>query len=179
MNKLWVALAVVTGLGCAGSQAQRVQDARMAEIDEQAKAKLAAIDQRTDARGNGIEAASEQQQANIENSGRPGAEARSDLSEISGERAEYRNDAGGRLDRLSVRLDAADQKVEVLGSRAPSSLHNDIQAAKTQRKLLQQRLSEIQGSDPASWAQDKDSLEQGLNNLDTRINDLTRAIGDV
>jgi len=179
MNKLWLAVALVCGVGCAGSQAQRVQDARMAEIDEQAKAKLAAIDQRTDARASGIEQASDQQQARIENAGQPGAEARSDLSEISGERAEYRNDASGRLERLSVRLDAANEKVDVLGSRAPSSLHQDIEAARTQRQLLQQRVSEIQASDPASWSQNKESLEQGLHELDERINGLNKAIGDV
>jgi TolA-binding protein len=181
MNKraLGVALPFVLSIGCASSQAQRVEDARMAEIEAQKKERLENIDKRTAADSDRIAQVGDRRQESIESSERPGAEARGEIAEVSAERAQYRNDVTGRLDKLEVRLKAAKGKRDVLGSRAPTSLGEDISTAMTQHGNLKQRVAELQAVEPSNWARTKAELEQGLDNLERRIENLNEAIDDV
>ncbi|HEX5658585.1 MAG TPA: hypothetical protein VFX59_15385 [Polyangiales bacterium] len=176
---LGVLLSSVMGLGCASSQGQRVNDARMAEIEAREREQLAAIEARTSSRSDGIEKVGDQHEQALEASDQPGADARGELAEVSTEREQYRNDATGRLDKLTVRLEAAKEKTDVLGARAPTSLHQELETAQTAHKLLKQRVSELGAVQPAQWGQNKEELERGLDLLGERIANLNKSIGDV
>ncbi len=176
---LGVVLSGVLGLGCASSQAQRVRDARMAEIEARERDQLAAIDQRTSSRASKSEQLGEQQQEQIAASEQPGADAREEIAEVSGEREQYRIEATGRLDKLTVRLDALKAKTDVLGPNAPTSLHQDLETAQTAQKLLKQRVSELPTVEPAQWSQSRNEIESSMGTLDERIDRLNKAIGDV
>jgi hypothetical protein len=174
-----VVLSGVLGIGCASSQGQRVKDARIAEIEAQERDKLAAIDGRTSSRSDGIEHVGDRREEAIEASGQPGASARGELSEVATEREQYRNDAVGRLDKLTVRLEAAKAKTEVLGARAPTAVQQDLETAQTAHKLLKQRVAELGAVAPSQWGQNKDELERSMEVLGKRIDHLNEAIGDV
>lgn len=176
---LAVALAGALGSGCASSQAEKVRDARMAEIEAKEREQLASVDARTSSHSDQIERAGEQREQNIEASNTAGADARQELNEVAMERAQYRNEAAGKLDKLSIRLDAAGQKTDVLGDRAPRSLHEELEAARTARQLLEQRVSGLEHVEPARWSDSKAEVERNMDQLRERIEHLNSTIGDV
>ncbi len=95
------------------------------------------------------------------------------------ERDQYRSNAQGKLDKLTVRLEAAKAKMDVLGARAPTSIQQDLETAQTAQKLLKQRVTELPAVDPSQWKQNKDEIERSMEVLDDRINQLNKSIGDV
>ncbi|HEY6877354.1 MAG TPA: hypothetical protein VI299_05010 [Polyangiales bacterium] len=178
-RQIGYAVSLLLSVGCAAGQGQRVQDARVAEIDARKDAQLAALDAQTEARSQRIEQSGDRHAQNVEAAGTPGAESRAEMVEISVERAQYENDAKGRLDRLAARLQAAHQKTKVLGNRAPTSLMEDLEAAQTQHKLLRQQIAELQATEPAAWAQRTSALNRGMDTLEQRIEGLSASIDDV
>jgi hypothetical protein len=181
MNRVLAAVVLsgALGMGCASSQGQRVNDARMAEIEAREREQLAAIDARTSSHSDGIEQAGDQREQAIEAAGQPGSGAREEISEVATERDQYRNDAIGKLDKLTVRLEAAKAKTDVLGARAPTSIHQELETAQTAQKLLKQRVAELPAVDPSQWSQSKDEIERSMEVLDDRITQLNKSIGDV
>jgi hypothetical protein len=178
-SALSACLPLLLGVACARGQGEKVRDARMAQIDAQAEVETKAIEEQSAARASGVDARFQAEQQAVQNANPPGEGATEDLVKIAEQRAKYKSDAQARLDKLNVRLRAEQQKIEVLGGRAPSSLQRTWQTASTEHNALLQDVSKLDQVTPDRWAATKDQLESRISSLDDRIKSLNDAIDDV
>src|SRR5690348_14066918 len=118
----WIcAVLVLTGTACgASTQAQRVREARIENIDQQTIAKTRAIEDRQQAREDTIERNHDSAKANLPK-GQDNSTSEQSLA-LSEERALYESKAQGRVDTIGVRLEAARKKMGAENGRAPADM---------------------------------------------------------
>ncbi|MDB4977125.1 MAG: hypothetical protein JWN48_5466 [Myxococcaceae bacterium] len=151
----------------------------MAQIDAQAEERTKALDNEAEARMKGIEARYQAQEHAVEKADAPAVGATEELVDIVKQRAKYQSDAQTRLDKLNIRLQAEQQKIQVLGGRAPSSLQEQWQTASTEYSSLQQDVGQLEQVSPDRWAGAKEQLESRISDLDERVKKLNDAIEGV
>ena len=151
----------------------------MEQTDARADVKDDAVEQRSASREDAVERAYDAQQQNIAASNQPGEQASQALSEVSKDRTVYQSEAATRLDKLGVRIDAATEKLNVLGSRAPTSLKTELKTAKTEYNMLKQDVSKLDKTPTTDWESMTSKLEERMAALDERVEDLTESIEDV
>ena len=173
----WVGFVLLAS--CASTQAEQVRDARTGAVNARTEAKTGRIDERAEARSERIDARYDAKQERVENSDRPGEDARETLVEVSAERAHYGSDARARLNKLSARINAAHEKLNVLGSRAPLTLKTELETTAQQYNLLKADIISLESTAPAEWEDTKQDIDHRASLLDERVSSLNEKIDDV
>ena len=181
MRKYLIICAALSlaGAACASSQGEQVRDARMAQTEERAEANESAVESQASAREDAIDKNYDQRAENAAESNRPGADAAEEMVGVSKERAEFQSEAKENLDKLAVRIDAAHEKIDVLGGKAPTALKGELATTMQQYKMLQQDVTNLDETGASTWESTTDDIDKRIAKLDDRVEDLTEAINDV
>ncbi len=173
-------VSVLTSVAaCAGSQADKVKDARMEQTEANADANEVAAGERGEMREQSIDQAADRTEDRIDAANAPGEGATQELAEVSKDRATYQSEAETKVDKLGARLDAAAQKLNVLGSRAPTSLRTELTTTKQEFNMLKQDVQTLDKTPTTTWEATTSKIDDRISMLDDRINDLTGKIEDV
>jgi hypothetical protein len=172
-------LALLVQAGCASSQGEQVRDARMESIDARADVKQDAIAAHAGDQSKQIDHTYGAAQDRIEASGAPGEDANERLVGIGEERAKYEVEARARLSQLSARINAVNEKLHVLGPRAPTPLKNELQTTIDEYNLLKKDVLGLHSIPATSWDKIKQNIDQRSSLLDERVSDLNERIDDV
>ena len=180
MKARWmIASLPVLAAACASSHAEQVRDARMERVEEQAEARNDQVEQREDARKKAIDQQYQAREDGVKAENAPGSDQSAKLLELSKERSEYQSEKRTQLDKLAVRIQAAQQKISVLGNRAPTKLQSQLQAAQTEHQNLQQELGKLGEVQSTAWEGQKSRLNDRVSNLEDRVSKLSDDIDDV
>jgi hypothetical protein len=172
-------LGLVVLCACGSSQGERVRDAHMEQIEDQTAAKQESIEKSHDNQAERIEQGYDAQKDRVAKSDAPGSDATKTLVGVSEERAKYESDARERLNKLATRIDAAQQKIQVLGPRAPTPLKTELETTAQQYNLLKTDVMNLESTPPAEWEQKKKDIDNRVSLLDDRVSKLTDKIDDV
>ncbi len=172
-------VSILATAACAGSQAEQVKDARMEQTEANATASEQAVEQNSVAREESIDRAHDATEENIEAANAPGEGATEELAEVSKDRATYQSEAETKVDKLGVELDAAAQKLSVLGGRAPTSLKSQLTTATQEYKMLKQDVQTLDKTPTTAWESTTSKIDDRIAALDDRIDDLTESIESV
>jgi ABC-type phosphate transport system auxiliary subunit len=170
-NRLWyVAIILFGGAGaCAsGTHAEQVRDGRVSQVDDASDVRERAIEAQAKLRSDGIK----QHYAELKraaDTSEPGAQESAKQLEKSQDYAQFQSDAKERLDKVAVRLDAAQQKITSLGGREPALVKDGLNAARRDHKALEQELAKLDSQRSSDW-------EAYQNRLDGRISGLTSRV---
>ncbi|MEY4577344.1 MAG: hypothetical protein RL701_2047 [Pseudomonadota bacterium] len=178
-NKLiFVAAILFGGAGaCASSShGEQVRDARIAQADDTAHARERAVEDTAEQRAEAIDQRYDTMRKEVSNSDQPDADESERLLKLSQERAEYQSDAQEQLDKLAVRIDAAQQKISVLGEQAPANLRDQLRTTRQEHLTIEQELASLRAVRSPSWDSDKDRIESRISELKDRVGKLNDAI---
>jgi hypothetical protein len=164
---------------CAESQAEQVRDARMEQANARADATEKNVEQSAEAREKSLKLEYDARQEAIAREKQPAAGATQDLNDIAKVRALYRTQAATRVDKLGVRIHEAAQKIDVLGSKAPTTLRTELSTATTEHDTLKQDIDKLDNSRTTDWESLKSQIDQRLSSLDARVSDLNDSIEKV
>jgi hypothetical protein len=174
VHALWPLMA----LGCASSQADKVNDARMDAVSARADATEHGVDQQAAARKENIEQQADARDKNLSAANQPGEQADKKLVGVSEDRALYQSKVTARLDKLAVRINEAQQKIAVLGTRAPTSLKDQLKTSAEEHDLLKQQIMGLRDLPPTDWDRTTHAIDQQLSSLDERVTHLAKSIDD-
>jgi hypothetical protein len=169
---LYVAL-ILFGGACAESHAEQVRDARLSQADDHAKVREHTVEQQAKERDEVIKDRYDSLRQAAAQSDEPDADETENLLKLSQDRAQYQSKAQEQLDKLSVRIDAAQQKINVLGGRAPLALTTDLKTARQEHQTLEQEFIALRSVRSPNWESNKDRLEQRLSKLEGRVSRLS------
>jgi hypothetical protein len=172
-------LLLIASSACAGSQAEQVRDARMDQADARESADEKRADENGKARDKAIDQRHEVAENNIEAVNPPGKSSEEKMVGVSKDRMEFQSDAKTKLDKLGARLSAAQEKITVLGGRAPIGLKGELATASQQYRMLETDVKNLDRTPATSWESTTDQIEKRLASLDDRLGDLTDKIEDV
>lgn len=167
------------GAGCAANQGEKVRDAHMAQIEVQKESDLEAVDERADQGMERVDAAHERREEAIDERDPKAEGAQHTLAEVDHDRKQFRVEAQERVQKLAVRIDAAKQKIEVLGSSAPTALRTQLEDLRTKHSLAARKVSELEAVPPDQWGKNRSNVDDQLDRLDKRVDELSDAIDDV
>ena len=180
--RIYSTLGIVLALGagaCAGSQGEQVRDARMERAEARAEAREEATESNQDTREDLIAQHSDDTRENIDAANRPGEDAQQELIDTAEERATYQSEAKSSLDKIAIRIDEAQQKLQVLGKRAPTAIRGELATTANQYKMLEQDVMELDDTPPAGWETTTERLDARLARLTDRVAELNDSIEDV
>jgi hypothetical protein len=164
---------------CGGSsQGEQVRDARMEQVDERADAQQNSVERDADARDQAIDQRADKREDAIDAADRPGEDAREDLVGVSKERADYKSSAQERLDKYGVRINAADQKIQIMGAHAPSTLKGELQTAAKQYEQIKGEVTNLDRTPADRWERTTKQLEERESGLDERLDKLEGKLED-
>jgi hypothetical protein len=172
------AMLPLLAIGCASSQGEQVRDARMEQTEEQAQANSDAIDRQSEARTDAIAQTGDAREEQVAQANQPGENATETLVGVSKDRAVYQSEAQGKLDKLAIRINAAQQKIAVLGGKAPVGLKDKLQTAAQEHNLLKRDVNGLSQTPASDWETATQRIEERMGILDDRINQLTDSIED-
>ncbi len=172
-------VSVLLGAGCAGSQAETVRDARMEQAEARADQNVTTVEKESSAQQDAIAGAYDAQNQAVADANAPDENATQELVEVSKDRAMYQSEAQTRLEKMGVRINEAQSKVSVLGSRAPTSLKTELKTAEQEYKLLKQDVMKLDKTPTTDWESMTSKIESRMSSLDERVEDITDAIEDV
>jgi hypothetical protein len=174
IHALWPLLAI----GCASSQADQVRDARMEAASERADASEHAVDQQEAARKTNIEHQANARENDVERAQIVDEKPSKELVGVSEDRALYQSKTTAKLDKLGVRINEAQQKISVLGTRAPTTLKDQLKTSAKEHDLLKQQVQGLQKVPPTEWEHVTQSIDSQLSGLDSRVTSLADSIDD-
>ncbi|MET0391041.1 MAG: hypothetical protein ABW321_34030 [Polyangiales bacterium] len=176
---LLIMCGVLGGACASDNHAEQVRDARMAHAEEQADQREDAVGERASERADAIEQQYDARREAVDARNAPGSDQQETLLDKSQERAEYQSRAQAQLDKLGVRLQAAQQKISVLADRAPTKLRTNLTTAAKEHNTLQQELVSLRSDPSQSWESEKNRIEDRMSQLESRIGQLSDDIDDV
>lgn len=165
-------------LSCAGSHAEQVRDARTERIEARADAKQERVEERAEQREERIAKSYDSREERIDEADRPAEDAQTALLELARDRREFRSQMQTTMERLAVRINADQQKVQVLGDRAPTPLRAELNVIGEQYQLLKQDVVQLDQAPDTSWGQKRSDIERRTELLDERVSALTDAIAE-
>jgi hypothetical protein len=151
----------------------------MKQADARAEARNEAIDDRSDVRTDAIKREHIAATDSIQAADQPGQSASKEMVNVSEDRALYQSKAEARLDKLAVRIDAAKQKMDSLGSRTPTGLRDDLKTTVQEHKQLKHDVGSLRDVPASRWESATDKVEHRLSSLDDRVTKLTNSIESV
>jgi hypothetical protein len=166
-------------IGCASSQGEQVRDARMEQTEAQAQANSDAIDKQSEARTDAIEEHGDAREDAVAQANKPGENATETLVGVEKDRAVYQSEAQAKLDKLAIRINAAQQKIAVLGGKAPVGLKDRLQTAAQEHNMLKRDITNLNQTPASDWESTTERIEQRMATLDDRVNQLSESIEDV
>lgn len=174
MRSHWMTGVVLAlaGAACASSQGEKVRDARMEQAEHNADAREKAVEHNESAREDAIERNADQARDNA-------SKPQKELIGVSEDRAKYQSEAQAHLEKLGVRIDEAQQKLNALGARAPLALKSELATTTQQYKTLQRDVNDLSATPPDNWEATTHKVDAGLSSLDKRVSDLADDIKDV
>jgi hypothetical protein len=170
-------LAVAT-VACVSSPAERARHARNAEIDAHTVAFTKAIEDTEDTRVQQIARRHEVTQYDLAAARMPDQAAAKLWIKAHEQRSTYEVEATARLDTLSVRIDAARQKLAVLGVQAPGTLRSELSAVQQQYRKLERIVHNLPATPAADWHTTIDALSERMSELNAQVTLLTAEIED-
>jgi hypothetical protein len=179
---LSIILATAGAAGCAGSQAENVRDARNETIDDNTVARTRAIENREEANVAGIER--EREVTNDQIDAHKDTHAAQDIKDAkqimdtSADRATYQTKAAARVQTIGVRIDAAQQKLQALGSTAPKNDMKELESLRREHSGLVRDLKALPEVPQATWQTEHEAIDQRISELNRRVKVLTDAIED-
>jgi len=170
---------IVAGAACgASSQAEKARDARMEQIDQQTVAKTRVIEDRQEAREDAIEHRHDLAAKQVEAEKRPDESAAKDRLDMVEERSTYESKAQGQIETIGVRIQAAQEKLNTLGSAAPIRMQTELKAVERDHRQLEQDLRALPNTPTRTWEDSKKAMEDRISKLNSRVKDLTSEIED-
>jgi hypothetical protein len=163
---------------CAGSRSEQVRDNHMERIEERAEAKEDNVDQRAEKKQDMVDENYKAQQEAVAKSDMPNAERSEDMLDAAKDRSDYQVQTRAELDKLGVRIQAAQEKMSTLGAKAPSPLRQELNVISKEQVSLQEQLAEMTEAAPANWQANKSKIDDRISKLDTRISKVTSKIED-
>lgn len=173
-------LVLIASAGACGgsSQGEQVRDARKEQVDERADAQENSVERDADARDQAIDKRADKREDAIDAANRPGEDASEDLVGVAKERADYQSSARERLDKFGVRINAADQKIQIMGTHAPSKLKGELQTASKQYEQMKEEVTTLDRTPPDRWETTTKQLEERESGLDERLDKLEDKLDD-
>lgn len=163
---------------CAGSQSEQVRDNRMERIEQTADNKLEGVDQRAEKKQDMVDKNFEAQKEAVTASDTPSAERSGEMLDLAKQRSDYQLETRAELDKLGVRIQAAQEKANVLGAQASAPLKQELKVISKEQASLQENLAEMTEAAPANWEANKSKLDERISQLDNRIDKVTSQIDD-
>lgn len=172
-------LLSLAAVSCAGSHAEEVRDARMERIEAKTEAKQEHAEERAEQREKATEKSYDAREERAENSDRPGEDAQEKLIELSKERAEFRSQIQARMEKLSIRINAQQQKLQVLGDRAPMQTRTELSTVVDQYNLLKQDVMQLETTPETDWEAKRNDIQRRTELLDERVSSLNDAVASI
>src|SRR6185312_1123920 len=85
------------------------------------------------------------------------------------DRSDYQVKTRAELDKLNVRIQAAQEKVKLLGARVSDPVRQELQQISTEQSTLQEQLAEMTEAAPANWENNKSKIDDRIGKLESRI----------
>ena len=178
-TKYWMFAALpIFCAACAGSHAEEVQDTQMSRIEQRESTRLDSVDRKAAKRQDMVDKNFEAQKGAVSKSDAPSAGRSEDMLDHAKDRSEYQLKTRAELDKLGVRIQAAEEKVKLLGARVTNPLRQELQNISTEQSTLQEQLAEMTEAAPANWEQNRTRIEDRISKLESRISDVTSDIDD-
>lgn len=165
-------------MSCAGSHAEQVRDARMERIDARAEAKQERAERRADQREEKIAKSFDARAERVDEADRPTEDAQTALLDLARDRSEFRSQIQTRMETLATRINADQQKIEVLGDRAATPLRSELGSIGQQYQLLKQDVVQLDQAPDSSWGAKRSDIDRRAELLDGRVSALTDAIAE-
>jgi predicted nucleic acid-binding Zn-ribbon protein len=108
----------------------------------------------------------------------PSAERSADMLKLAKVRSEYQVKTRAELDKLNVRILAAEEKTNVLGAKTPAPIRQELKVISKEQATLQEQLAEMTEAAPANWEANKSKMDDRISALDSRISKVTSQIDD-
>lgn len=173
----------MAGAACASnSQSEKVRDAHNERIDQNTVDRTRAIEQREESNVEGIEKervlTNEQIDAHKDTHAQEDIKDAKRVMDVSAERATYQTKANARVETISVRLDAAQQKLRALGTAAPKNNVSEVETLRKEHTVIKRDLNALPEVPAATWEAEHEALDQRISELNRRVKLLTDAIED-
>jgi len=179
MKSRWMIVSLpLFAAACAGSHAEQVRDARMERVEAQEDSQKELVEERGAQRKEALDQQYKAREEGVEAQDTPGTEQSAKLLELSKERSDYQSAKRTQLDKLAVRINAAQQKLSVLGERAPTKLRGELQSALTEHQTLQTEMGALSQVRSTNWEQETKRLNERLSGLESRVDTLDDNIED-
>ena len=177
-SKPWLLAVPVFCAACAGSQANQMTEKQMARIERHEDTQIETVDKQMDKRQAIVDENFAAQKDAVSDSNRPDAERSAKMLDEAKDRSDYHVQTRAELDKLAVRIKAAQEKVKVLGPKAPDPVRRELSKISTEQSTLQEQLAEMTEAAPTGWEAVKSTMDDRISELDTRLSDVTSAIDD-
>jgi hypothetical protein len=174
----WLLAVPVFCAACAGSQTNQMTEKQMARIEKQQDKKIETVDKQADKRQAMVDKNFAAHKDVISDSDRPDADRSAKMLDEAKDRSDYHVQTRAELDKLAVRIKAAQDKVKVLGPMAPDPVRQELSKISTEQSTLQEQFAEMNEAAPSSWEEAKSTMEGRISNLETRLSDVSSAIDD-
>jgi hypothetical protein len=176
-KKYWMFAALpMLCAACAGSQAEQVRDNRMERIEQRAEKQEEGVDQHAEKKQDMVDKNFKAQKEAVSASDMPNAERSADMLDDAKDRSDYQVQTRAELDKLGVRIQAAQEKMNVLGLKTPAPLRQELTVISKEQATLQEQLAEMTEAAPANWEANKSKLDERISKLDTRLSKVTSDI---
>jgi hypothetical protein len=165
-------------MGCGSSQGKEVRDARMEQVEARADETHGAVEDQKKARDEVITQQANASEHAVVGVNQKDANASGKLVDVSKDRALYQSKAQEKLDQLGVRINAAQQKLQVLGARAPTKLTTELNTVAEEHGMLKRDIAKLRDTPPPDWDRTTKQIDDRLSNLDDRVSKLSDSIDD-
>jgi predicted nucleic acid-binding Zn-ribbon protein len=148
----------------------------MERIEKQADTQMEGVDQHAEQKQDMVDKNFKAQKEAVSASDMASAERSADMLDDAKDRSDYQVQTRAELDKLGVRIQAAQEKMNVLGVKAPSPLRQELKVISKEQSTLQETLAEMTEAAPANWEANKSKLDDRISKLDSRISKVTSDI---
>jgi hypothetical protein len=170
------------GAACASSQAEQVKDARVERIDDNTVARTRAVENREAARVKGVDREKDNSDRQLDDARATHSKQEVDDAKEavadSSDRATYQTKATARIQTIGVRIDAAQQKLQALGGKAPSNDVSELESLRREHSKLSHDLSALPEVPASNWDKEHEALDKRISELNRRVKLLTKSIED-
>ena len=165
-KKYWMFAALpMFCAACAGSHAEQVQDTQMSRIEQRESNRLDTVDRKAAKRQDMVDKNFKAQKQAVSDSDAPSADRSVDMLDNAKDRSDYQVKTRAELDKLGVRIQAAEDKVKVLGAKVTNPVRQELQNISTEQSTLQEQLAEMTEAAPANWDQNKTRMSDRISKL--------------
>jgi len=167
------ALAVAATACASSSQAEQVRDAHNERIDERTVAQTQAVEDREDARIDRIKWKHELAKNDVVMYGKQDPQAAKQLILVDEQQSTYEAKVAARYETIGVRINAAREKLAILGNKAPAGLRNELAAVQREHTQLEPEVRALPAAPTTIWEESAETLDNRLAALNARVKRLT------